>query len=230
MEKSAHLLLSLDTHETYRLPSPSLGARNSKLLTLQHYAGRPPSTEPELLQKLLFYVRQGLRGVGADPSSPDYLDERLDVFRRAFGHFINAWSSYAPLLLAVQEAYEDALASARAGATGVEEVTARLSLMQEETKQLLAHIQQDAAHERDGMASLLDEGKEQLRTASKEADKLRAEVRALTNKLNHALNKKEETELRVVDLAKQLEEMQTAKVDSDRAAQGGEQDMALLRN
>ena len=54
------------------------------------------ASDPELLQKLLHFVRQGLRD--AVPGTPGYVDERLDVFRRAFAHFIGAFGAHAPLL------------------------------------------------------------------------------------------------------------------------------------
>ena len=86
------------------LPSPGLGLRNSKLLAASRTLGRPTSAraEPELLQKLLHFVRQELRLT--DPRAEGYVNERLDVFRRAFGHFTSAFGAYAPLLVAVQQA------------------------------------------------------------------------------------------------------------------------------
>ena len=98
-------------------PSPSIGQRASKLLN------GPPArltstSDPELLQKFLHLVRQGLRDAD-EPGTPGYIEQRLEVFRRAFGHYISAFGNYSPLLLGVQEAYEDALAHAVARARPV---------------------------------------------------------------------------------------------------------------
>ena len=40
----------------------------------------------------------------SSPDSPQLLLEQLDVFRRAFAHFIAAYGSYAPLPFAIQTA------------------------------------------------------------------------------------------------------------------------------
>ena len=49
----------------------------------------------------------------SSPDNPQLLLARLDVFRRAFAHFIAAFGSYAPLLLAIQTAYEDVVRQLR---------------------------------------------------------------------------------------------------------------------
>ena len=144
------------------LPSPSIGVRNSKQL------GRPVSgrSDPELLQKLLHFVRQELQY--ADPADAGYLDERLDVFRRAMGHFIAAFGAYSPLLTAVQQAYEDALRHATSRAAGVDELAGRLALVQDETQQLLEHVRQDAAAEVQAAVAMVEERDEKLREAEKQ--------------------------------------------------------------
>ena len=149
---------------------PPMGEKNAKALTRPHSA----RSDPELLQKLLHFVRTELRS--AHPDHPGYIDERLGVFRRAFGHFIASYGTYAPLLTAVQEAYESALHQARAGSAGVEAMSERLALMQSETRNLLDQVRADAAEEYDSIMKQLDERDARIAAASAENEELRAEV------------------------------------------------------
>ena len=185
------------------LPSPGLGVRASKQL----YVSRPNGPrDPELLQKLLHMVRQGLRG--AEPGSYGYIEHRLDVFRRAFGHYITAYGAYAPLLLGVQEAYEDALAQATARAEGVNDVTERLSLMQDEARQLLEHQNIDYGEEKEAMDRVLAERDVLLQEKQKENDRLFFEVRRLKADVQHKERQKEDADLRCLELTKQVEHWQ----------------------
>jgi hypothetical protein len=210
--------------DAHHLPSPSIGARNAKALAVGRLSA-PPSSDPELLQKLLRFVQHGLNEV--EPASHGYQEERLDVFRRAFGHFTAAFGAYAPLLLAVQEAYEDAIAHAEARAAGVDEAAERLALMQEETSQLMAHLKQDASAAHDGMAQMVAERDERLRAASRENEKLKAEVRKLSNEMVHAQRLRDELEMRNVELSKQVEHWQAETADARR--QAGSEDNELER-
>ena len=196
-------------------PSPSIGQRASKLLN------GPPArltstSDPELLQKLLHLVRQGLRDAD-EPGTPGYIEQRLEVFRRAFGHYISALWHYSPLL-GVQEAYEDALAHAVARATGCDEVSERLSLIQAEARQLLEHQREDAAAEREAMLGMCAERDEKIRECQKEMDRLKMEVKKLSNDLGHMKNQKNEWEMRCADVAKQVEHWQAECVEARRKA------------
>jgi hypothetical protein len=224
-DRAASLLLAPDAPPRPRLaprptdghllPAPSLGARASKAWQ----GNRPPNhpLDPELLHKLLHFVRQGLRG--AEAGTVGYVEQRLDVFRRAFSHFIGAYGVYAPLLLGVQEAYEDALAHASARATGVDEVSERLALMQHESRQLLTQLEAEAAAERQASSETLSARDAKLHAAAKEASQLREEVKGLRNEVAHVTRQKEDIELRAVELAKQVEFWQAETVEAKR---GGE--------
>ena len=95
--------------------------------------------QPELLSKLLFFVRHELQQVMSPPGTDQHIRDRLHVFRRALGHFASSFGAYGPLLLAIQQAYEDALARAEAKASGIEHMSERLELMQGAASQLLLH-------------------------------------------------------------------------------------------
>ena len=214
------MLTPRDTHD---LPSPGLGVRASKHLHIH----RPARDDPEMLQKLLHLVRTGLRD--ADPGSIGYVEQRLDVFRRAFTHFIAAYGVYAPLLLGVQEAYEDALAHATAQAEGVEEVAERLALIQDETTQLLDHQKQDAGAEQAVMSRMVKERDERIRSAQKENDKLRGEVRKLSNELEHSRLQREDMDLRNLELSKAVEHWQAETADARRQATGDDNELEKMR-
>ena len=95
-------------------PSPRPGSSSGSYV-IAHPTQRPSTArvgQPELLSKLLYFVKHELDKVESPPGSDAHIRERLDVFRRGFGHFIAAFGAYSPVLLAVQQAYEDALARA----------------------------------------------------------------------------------------------------------------------
>ena len=96
-------------------------------------------SQPELLSKLLFFVRHELQQLTGTPGTDQHIRERLHVFRRALGHFASSFGAYAPLLLAIQQAYEDALARSEIQASGIEHMSERLELVQGEASQLLLH-------------------------------------------------------------------------------------------
>ena len=96
-------------------------------------------SQPELLSKLLFFVRHELQQLLSQPGTDEHIRERLHVFRRALGHFASSFGAYAPLLLAIQQAYEDALARSEIQASGIEHMSERLELVQGEASQLLLH-------------------------------------------------------------------------------------------
>lgn len=205
------------------LPSPNLGTLASKAL---HTGRQTMHTEPQLLQKLLHFVRQGLQDT--EPGTPDYVEERLEVFRRAFNHFIAAYGAYAPLLLGIKEAYEDALARAGVRATRVDEVTERLALMQAESQQLLAHLQQDAKADRDARLGEAAEADALLRESRRENERLHSEVRRMRNEVEHARKLKEVADLKNVELFKQVEHWQ-AETDAARRALADDQELERVR-
>ena len=207
------------------LPSPGLGVRASKMLHVDRKQSAP--RDPELLQKLLFMVRQGLRG--AEPGSFGYTEHRLDVFRRAFGHYISAYISFSPLLLGVQEAYEDALAQATARATGADDATGRLSLMQDEAQQLLEHLHNDAGEEKAAMLKMVAERDARLRDKDKENEKLKMEVKRLSNEMVHHGRLREDMEVRCADMQKQLEHWQHETAEARRQADDQQKEVEKVR-
>ena len=88
--------------------------------------------EPELLSRLLAYVRHEFRHLRGQPSP----EERLQVLSSVFDTFIANFRSYTPLLTAIKHAYDEALNHERARARSVGELSGRLSLMQAETQQV----------------------------------------------------------------------------------------------
>lgn len=212
------------------LRGPSLGDRAAKTIGTQG-EGRPGSgrrpADPDLLQKLLHFVRQELRHL--DAQSAGYVDERLDVFRRVFGHFTAAYGAYAPLLLAVQEAYESALQDARGRATGVDAISERLALMQDEARRMVARVRQEAADNHAILAGQLDERDSTIRAASKENEKLKSEIKSLRTLATHQQRLKDDMELKNVELAKQVELWQAEASEARRAAGGEDNEIANLR-
>ena len=109
--RAAHA--SLEKPRTPRAPPPSLqGQRTARPLTARNSRPTTPRSQPELAAVAHALRRAELAPLGDDersssPDNPQLLLERLDVFRRAFAHFIAAFGLYAPLLLAIQTAYED---------------------------------------------------------------------------------------------------------------------------
>ena len=238
-ERAANLLLApgmppssrprkmmLSATDAHHLPAPTIGARNSKALAVGRLTA-PPSSDPELLQKLMRFVRHGLADL--EPGSHGYVDERLDVFRRAFGHFTASFGAYAPLLLGVQEAYEDALAHNSARASGVDEVTQRLALMQQETAQLMAHMKQGAEADHEGMATMVAERDTRLKEQQRANDRLQAEVKRLTNDIVHSQRQREESEMRNVELSKQVEHWQAETAEARRQAGGEDNELERVR-
>ena len=58
------------------------------------------------------------------------VEQRLDVFRHAFEHFIAAFGAYKPLLLAIRQAYDDAHRAAAGAAADVQILRARFATVQ----------------------------------------------------------------------------------------------------
>ena len=108
-------------------------------------------SQPELLSKLLFFVRHELQQLLSQPGTDEHIRERLHVFRRALGHFASSFGAYAPLLLAIQQAYEDALARSEVQASGIEHMSERLELVQGEASQLLLHRHEQLNTDREEM-------------------------------------------------------------------------------
>ena len=201
MQRTAKLLLaaaSAPREAELALRAPSIAERNSKLL------GRPQSarSDPELLQKLLCFVNQELHHT--DPHSSSYIDERLNVFRRAFGHFTAAYGAYAPLLDAVREAYESALQQARLRAAGVDALSERLALIQDEASRMIERLRDDAATQQAQMMATVEERETEVRAANRENELLRDEVKTLRSQLELKNRQLDDINLRNVELAKQV--------------------------
>ena len=94
----------------------------------------------------------------------------------------------------------------------------RLSLIQAEARQLLEHQREDAAAEREAMLGMCAERDEKIRECQKEMDRLKMEVKKLSNDLGHMKNQKNEWEMRCADVAKQVEHWQAECVEARRKA------------
>ena len=157
--------------------------------------GAAAQTEPELLHKLVQFVRTELTKLG----SPG-IDERLEVFRRAFHHFISTFGAYAPFLLAVGRAYDDALEKARGTGADVHDLSSRLATMQSESAQLLGDWRRQAEREK---AALLAQGKESERAqaeSGRQARKLDLELATTRQELVHLQRQHADAEARIAEL------------------------------
>ena len=207
----------------YGLPNPGLEELGVAQLRRPHEAAH----DPEFLKKLLHFVRQELRH--ANPASGTFIDDRLGVFRRVFGHFIAANGSYAPLLLAVQEAYERALYDARARSSGVDALSERLALMQDEARQLLAALRADHAAEREMLMTRIGETETRVHAANGEVGELRQEVQRLSAELAKSQRQVHEMELKNVELGKSVELWTGETMNARRQAQAEMHEMMKLR-
>ena len=116
----------------------------------------------QLLQSLMHFVRAELAPLGDDersssPDNPQLLLERLDVFRRAFAHFIAAFGSYARRLRprgSCADGVRGRPAPARRRGRRRAELRRRLSTSQQDTAQLLLEQRREPAQRRGRRASL----------------------------------------------------------------------------
>ena len=214
------LYASLEKPRTPRGLPPSLqGQRTARPLTARNSRPTTPRSQPELLQSLMHFVRAELAPLGDDersssPDNPQLLLERLDVFRRAFAHFIAAFGSYAPLLLAIQTAYEDVVRQLGGAGDGAAELRRRLSTSQQETAQLL--LEQRREHGR-AVASLQeavrqrDMGAQELERTVRKQD---LELSTLRRELNEAKKSVEDADARKFDFERQIDHWQAQATEA----------------
>ena len=214
------LYASLEKPRTPRGLPPSLQAqRTARPLTARNSRPTTPRSQPELLQSLMHFVRAELAPLGDDersssPDNPQLLLERLDVFRRAFAHFIAAFGSYAPLLLAIQTAYEDVVRQLGGAGDGAAELRRRLSTSQQETAQLL--LEQRREHGR-AVASLQeavrqrDMGAQELERTVRKQD---LELSTLRRELNEAKKSVEDADARKFDFERQIDHWQAQATEA----------------
>ena len=187
--------------------------------TVISYPARPATartSQPEILSKLLYFVRHELQNAEAPAGSDAHVHERLDVFRRAFGHFIASFGAYSPLLLAVQQAYEDALTRAEDRAASVDSMRERLELMRDETSQLLEarheQLRQDAAFMTDAIAAR----EQKMAETERALRRTQIELGTARTELGRAHRLTADADARCIDLSTQLEhwrdEAQQAKL------------------
>ena len=115
------------------------------------------SAPPEALTRLLRFVRAQLYEIGfvdpqghpvPQPATPRAVRDRLEVYRAAFDLFIGCFGAFAPLLLAIKQAYEDALRVEAGSAAAHDELHARLATYQDESRGLLSSLRADSEAER----------------------------------------------------------------------------------
>ena len=95
----------------------------------------------------------------------------------------------------MQEAYERALYDARARSSGVDALSERLALMQDEARQLLAALRADHAAEREMLMSQISETESRVHAANGEVGELRQEVQRLSAELAKSQRQVHEMEL-----------------------------------
>ena len=177
--------------------------------------GKP---QPELLQKLLFFVRHELQNLHTPPGSDQHVLERLDVFRRAFGHFISSYGAYAPLLLAIQQAYEDAVARSEDRASGLDRMHERLELMRGEAAQLLQARHEQLRQQSDAMTDAMSEREKKMSGTERELRRAQLELGTARTELKRAQRLCSDAEARCADLVSQLEHWQTEASDARKLA------------
>lgn len=169
--------------------------------------------EPELLTKLLAYVKMELAALG---SSGHAVDQRLEVFRRAFDHFISAFGSYQPLLLAIKQAYEDAHQAASGDSADVQLLRSRFETMQSDSASVFAQLKKDAATEREQLRSELAAKEAQLHAAKRAMSAVKLELSTTRNTLMHAEREHQEKKLEISQLVEWVELLQGEAEDKQR--------------
>ncbi|CAL8394748.1 unnamed protein product [Arctogadus glacialis] len=118
------------------------------------YAG--PGRKPRLLEELQEFVKRELHPI--HPEDPRSQELKLQVYRNAFGRFIEEFRNYQPLLGAIQKEYENALADLQNQIRELKPLQTRVLLVTEEcNRKVLARWE-------DGQAQVraLEEDKRQL--------------------------------------------------------------------
>ena len=187
-----------------------------------HISQRP---EPELLTRLLQYVRHEFKQLHGEPTP----DERLDILRTAFELFIASFGAYSPLLTAVKHAYDEALHHEKTRALAVGDLSSRLSLMQGETQQLLSELREDARSEATTMQAGIVEREERLLAKERQLRTLELEVRNLKNELKRHKQLLAEVEERANGLNAQVDYWQAEANEARRLAEGDDSEAQKLR-
>jgi hypothetical protein len=182
--------------------------------------------EPELLTKLLAYVRMELAALGSGGRA---VDQRLEVFRRAFDHFISAFGSYQPLLLAIKQAYDDAYRAAAGDAADVQLLRSRLETMQSDSASVFAQLERDAAAEREQLQGQLAAKGAQLQAAKRAVSAVKLELATTRNTLMHAERENQEKKLQISQLVERVEMLQGENKDAQRVLEAHAEVVSGLR-
>ncbi|KAK5902750.1 hypothetical protein CesoFtcFv8_007979 [Champsocephalus esox] len=92
------------------------------------YAG--PGRKPQLLKQLESYVHKELQMISSP--EPQFQEQRLQVYRDAFGCFIKEFKTYQPLLSAIKREYENTLAYQQDQIRELEPLRSHVRLVTEE--------------------------------------------------------------------------------------------------
>jgi hypothetical protein len=169
--------------------------------------------EPELLTKLLAYIKMELAALGPGSCA---VDQRLAVFRRAFDHFISAFGAYQPLLVAIKQAYDDAHRAAAGDAADVELLRSRFETMQADSVNVFAQLQQNADAERAQLQSELAAKGAELQAAKRAVTGVKLELATTRNTLRHAERENTEMKLQISQLVERVELLQGETTDAQR--------------
>ena len=201
------------TADTTVVPIPSSARRPA--------TARSAKPQPELLAKLLCFIRTELHAVGHDPEG------RLEVFRRAWNHFISAFGSYAPLLLAIQQAYEDSLRRATGAAADVDLLRARMATMQSESAQLIEELRLVAQREQDELQRKARLRDSSILNTERQMQRLQLELANTQLELSHTKAKAAELEARNAEMTTRIEYMQAEASEARRLLHGDGSEVSL---
>ncbi|KAK5867894.1 hypothetical protein PBY51_012350 [Eleginops maclovinus] len=98
--------------------------------TGSHYMYAGPGRKPQLLKQLESYINKELQTISS--SVPHFQEQKLQVYRDAFGCFIKEFKTYQPFLSAIKKEYENTLAYQKDQIRELEPLRSHLRLVTEE--------------------------------------------------------------------------------------------------
>eukprot|EP00967_Tisochrysis_lutea_P088293 scaffold125197_cov30-Tisochrysis_lutea.AAC.5 len=184
-------------------------------------------SEPELLNKLLAFIKAELAALGGPAGLR--VDQRLEVFRQAFDHFIAAFGAYKPLLLAIKQAYDDAYHAVMGDRADVELLRSRFATLQSDSAAVIAQLSHEAGTEQAKLRAELADKDAQLNDANLAISRLRLEVTTTQNTLRHTEKSKQELVAQVAQLVERVEFLQGEAKNSRAALDHRSSEMTKLR-
>ena len=209
------------------VPETDFPERNASRAGNRPLSARPNSArlEPELLSRLLNYIRTEYKHLHGTPTP----DERLQILGSAFDIFITHFGVYGPLLTAIKHAYDESLHYERTRARAVDEISGRLSMMQTETQQLLSELREEAKGQATTLQDEIKERQSQVTAMKRQVVRLELELKNVQVELKRSVRAKEDLEARNLALNQQVDYWQGEANDARRVAEGDDNEMQQLR-